>query len=443
LTSTSTADREAPDADRLKPAGGYWRVVILLMFVVGLAHFNRVGMSVAGAERIIPGYHVTPAQMGLVYSAFLLFYTLAMLPGGWLIDRYGARTALVLYGFGSAVFVALTGCVGMAFHDAWGVWLGLLVVRSLMGITNAPLHPAAAAMIYQHVPHGSKSRANGSVTFAACLGIAATFYVLGTLMDRLDWPPAFLVCSVLTLAITCVWWLGTRQGGAHSTVHEQRIKPSLADVLSVLRQPGLICITLSYSALGFFQYLFFYWIEYYFETIQRQGVEVARQYAMLTTLAMGVGMACGGWLSDQVPESLPPRVRRGLVPVVGMIASGVIFEAGLLAADTRIILAAFIVSAALLGACEGAFWTTVVALGGRLGGTAAGLMNAGGNAGGTLSPYVTPLLGAFFATHYGQEMGWRLGLSVAGVVSILGALLWWGVEPTMSSPQGKCEESET
>jgi MFS family permease len=116
------------------------------MLVAALGHFNRVGMSVAGAERIIPQYDLEPAQMGLVYSAFLFCYTLAMLPAGWFIDRYGARNTLVVFGFGSAIFVALTGCVGLAFHEAQGVWLGLLGVRSLLGITNAPLHPAAARM---------------------------------------------------------------------------------------------------------------------------------------------------------------------------------------------------------------------------------------------------------------------------------------------------------
>jgi len=404
------------------------------MLVVGLGHFNRVGMSVAGTERIIPGYKLPPAQMGLVYSAFLLCYTLAMLPGGWLIDRWGARTALLLYGFGSAIFVALTGCVGLVRQDAQGVWLGLLVVRSLMGITNAPLHPSAARMVFEHVPTGSKSLANGLVTFAACLGIAATYYVLGTLIDRLDWPAAFLDCSVLTLMVTCTWWLGTRPSDPDgSAAAHFRTAPRLADMLRLLARPSLICITLSYAALGFFQYLFFYWIEYYFETIQKQGVDVARQYATLTTVGMGVGMVCGGWLADQVPASFSPRVRRRLVPVAGMIASGVIFELGLLSADMTVTLSAFVIAAAFLGACEGAFWTTVVELGGSLGGTAAGVMNTGGNAGGTLSPSVTPLLGAYFASHFGEELGWRMGLSVAGVVAILGALLWWGVDATVDA----------
>ena len=167
----------------------------------------------------------------------------------------------------------------------------------------------------------------------------------------------------------------------------------------------MVCIALSYAAYGYFQYLFFYWIEYYFVQIQHQAVGVARGYSTMITLGMGVGMISGGWLADRVPRSFSPRTRRALVPVVGMIASGSVFELGLIAPNARGTLVAFVVAAALLGLCEAGFWTTVVELGGQFGGTAAALMNTGGNAGGTLSPYLTPLFSTFFVTHYGNDRG--------------------------------------
>ena len=114
--------------------------------------------------------------------------------------------------------------------------------------------------------------------------------------------------------------------------------------------------------------------------------------------------------------------------MLGMFAAGAIFELGLLSSNMNVTLIAFAAAAAFIGACEGPFWTAVVELGGPFGGTAAALMNTGGNAGGTLSPYITPLLSTLFAERFGPGLGWRLGLSVAGAVSVLGAVLWWGVE---------------
>jgi MFS family permease len=405
--------------------------VFLLMLVVACAHFNRVGITVAGAERLIPEYGIEPDKMGLVYSAYLAIYTLAMLPGGLLIDHFGARRALVGLGFGSAVFVALTGGVGLAFAGAFAVWLGLMVVRALLGLVSAPLHPGGAHLVFEQVPSEGRSTANGLVTASACVGIAATYLVMGMLIDLFTWPVAFLISGAATLGVALLWTAGTRTPGAPGSRAAAGTGPfeSPEGLWHVLRSRSVICITLSYAAFGYFQYMFFYWITYYFETIKHEDKSVARWYSTLITLAMGLGMMSGGWLADHVPRSLPLRARRAFVPVLGMIMGGVVFELGLLGNTAGTTLAAFAVSAALIGACEGAFWTTVVEVGGRFGGSAAGLMNTGGNAGGTLSPYLTPLLSGYFAEHYGADSGWRLGLALAGIVVVLGAALWWGVGP--------------
>ncbi len=414
------------------PWGG---TVLLLMLVVAMGHFNRIGITVAGAERIIPQDGVSPKSMGMVYSAFLLIYTLAMLPGGWFIDRFGARTALVLLGFSSTIFVALTGAVGLIAHGASSLLLGLILVRGLLGLTNAPLHPASARAVFDQVPALSRGLANGLVTFAACLGMAVCYYAMGSLIDLFDWPIALVISSGLTLFVASVWTYcsGTSREQVGTKAMERPASSDLSGLLRVIGRPSVICIALSYAAYGYFQYLFFYWIEYYFVQIQHQGVAVARGYSTMITLGMGAGMIGGGWLADRVPRSFSPRTRRALVPVIGMIASGSVFELGLLATSAQDTLVAFVVAAALLGLCEAGFWTTVVELGGPFGGTAAGLMNTGGNAGGTLSPYLTPLFSTFFVTHYGDDVGWRLSLAIAGAIVVAGAALWWGVIPSKLS----------
>src|SRR4051794_13774058 len=106
------SDSRAPGLVAPRSTASY-RIVILLMLVVATGHFNRIAISVAGTERLIPDVGIADVRMGYVYSAFLVCYTLAMIPGGWLIDRYGPRVSLMVFGFGSAWFAALTGLVGI------------------------------------------------------------------------------------------------------------------------------------------------------------------------------------------------------------------------------------------------------------------------------------------------------------------------------------------
>jgi ACS family glucarate transporter-like MFS transporter len=435
-TSVDGALRNDPPASSL--VRGSWRVVVLLMLVVAMGHFNRIAISVAGAERIIRENGIDVTRMGQVYSAFLLFYTVAMLPAGWLIDRFGARVTLIVFCFGSAIFVGATSAVGLFSQTAFSLWLGLIAVRSLMGLVNAPLHPAAAAMVFAHVPPKAKSFANGLVTFAACAGISATYYGFGALIDRFNWPSAMLLTAWITLTVAGIWTLGTRRLSAlaenagvgienQKNPDDSRAALIAPTALSVLLRSGVICLGLSYAALGYFQYLFFYWIQYYIGSIQHLGDDVSRRYSTLITLTMGLGMIVGGWLADRVASA--HATRRHLVPALGMIASGLVFELGVVSGDSTVMVATFTISAGLLGMCEAAFWTTIMELGWPRGGLAAGVMNFGGNAGGLLSPVVTPWLSAQFGAVYGESVGWRASLGVAGAVAIFGALLWFGVKP--------------
>src|SRR3954449_4137721 len=89
-----------------------WLIVLLLMAFAGLAHFNRIAISVAGAEVFIPERGVSETRMGWVYTAFLIVYTLGMVPGGWLIDRVGPVRALTVLGLALGAFAGLTGVLG-------------------------------------------------------------------------------------------------------------------------------------------------------------------------------------------------------------------------------------------------------------------------------------------------------------------------------------------
>src|SRR4051794_29850996 len=97
-----------PDAVKAPPTWVRWRIVALVMALSYVSWFLRVGMSVAYDEAIKDDLGIDPKAMGYVYSAFLLAYMLCMTPGGWLIDRWGTRTALTVMGFGLVLFGALT-----------------------------------------------------------------------------------------------------------------------------------------------------------------------------------------------------------------------------------------------------------------------------------------------------------------------------------------------
>src|SRR5262245_10094096 len=124
---------------RARPTNVRWLIVLLLTGLAFLSHFNRLSITVAGKKHFIGPDRLSEEEMGLVYSAFLLVYTIGMLPGGWLIDRVGPRWAMAAMGVGLGTCAALTGTLGWAGLAVPALFVPLLLIRGLAGATSVPL----------------------------------------------------------------------------------------------------------------------------------------------------------------------------------------------------------------------------------------------------------------------------------------------------------------
>jgi MFS family permease len=291
---------------------------------------------------------------------------------------------------------------------------------------------------------GGRARANGLVNGAALVGIAATPSVFGFLITGFQWPAAFLIASVLTAAVALVWTLLAAEtpGPARDDRDSSGARDATADLpapvdepgmpapwLSLLRDRSLMLLTLSYAAVGYFQYLFFYWMEYYFERVLHLPESRSRVFVAIPALAMGAGMVLGGWLSDKLERIHGARWGRRIVPIGGMAAGAALLWLGVRMQDEVWIVALFAMAMAGVGAAEGPHWATAVELGGRRGGSAAGILNTGGNVGGVLAPIITPWAGE----HY----GWAAAVMLGSLVSLSSVVMWLGIDAGRKPPVPK------
>jgi ACS family glucarate transporter-like MFS transporter len=441
----------------VQPTSVRWFILLLLMAYSFMSWFNRVSMSTAADLRIMKDFQITETEMGFVYSALLFAYALCMTPGGWVADRYGAWIALVFMGFGSALFCGLTGLVGfespkavLAFlgYPVSLAWLSFLLIRSAMGVFTAPIYPASGRIITHWIPFRQRAAANGWVMSAALVGIAGAPVLFGALIDRFDWPAAFACSGLVTGLLALLWTLyATNDPAQHPSVNtaEQQLirdgktpeprtatadpKQSAGPWFSLLRNRSLVLLTLSYSAVGYFEYLFYFWMHYYFDEVLNVGKQRSRFYASILYLSMAAGMPLGGWLSDRLQLRFGYRRGRVLVPVGGMLASAGLLLLGIAATDPLWILLWFALAMAAIGATEGPFWATALDLGGRRGGTSAGIFNTGGNAGGILAPILTPWVS--------QRLGWAWGISLGSLYCLVGVVLWWWIDPSERVPEDR------
>ena len=233
------------------------------MGFAALGHFNRVCISVVGSEVFIPKLGISETRMGMVYSAFLIAYSIAMLPGGWLIDQIGSVKAFTLYALVMGTFVSMTGLIGWITTNPTSLLLCLLVIRGLAGISSAPLHPGAAHVVSGLFSGQGRTTANGIVTAGALIGIALCYPLMGWLMDRMAWQLAVLISGV-TLIVYGRWWSVSTQHNLDYPSDSTQLESASSEIAlksqwALFQNRDMWLVALSYAAYGYFQYLFFYY----------------------------------------------------------------------------------------------------------------------------------------------------------------------------------------
>lgn len=416
-TGMSSPHSPAPDSSRR------WLILFLLMCLCFTSHFNRASISSAFDERIMKQFNYSTTMAGTIYSSFLLLYTVFMIPGGWFIDRRGPRLAMAAMGIGSAIFCISTGAIGLTSLGATATFVCLLLIRSAMGVMTTPLHPGAARAIGGWFAPNSQALANGVITGASVLAYAVVHRIFGSLIDAVDWPRAFMITGAFTILLSLVWY-GVARDRPTQTAHEAPVtdRRELDSELVPLKvDRRLILLTVSYAAVGYFQYLFFFWMHYYFDEILKMDKAESRTLAGLPNLAMALTMPLGGWITDLVERRFGVVQGRTLIPKVGMILSSLFLVGGLVVEGKYGMVACFTIALGFLGLCESSFWTTAVQLGRERGGTTAAIMNTGGNGLGLLAPIFTPIIAGL--------MGWKAGIGFGAFIGLCGAVCWFGMSP--------------
>jgi len=380
-------------------------LVALLALTASAAYLARVNLSVAGTL-LMPEFGLSQVQLGRVFSAFLLGYTLFMAPAGFLVDRLSPRRVLAiaaaLWVIGTGLTAAVTGAVA------------LLAVRFLLGVAEAPTFPGSAKLISREVSPLAQGRANGIVLASIGLGSAIAPWLVTALMMRWGWRVAVAATAVPAL-VAAVAWSRTRS----SPVIEA---PVAGRRFAVPSSASFVLLTLSYTLQGYVGYIFVFWFYLYLVEVRHFDLLRSAMLTSLPWLLSIVAIPLGGWLSDRLVQRWGTTWGRRAIPLVALLAAGVLLAVGARTENGYAAAVYLALSTACVLCVEGPFWATMMEISGPASGAGGGVMNLGSNLGGMISPALTPWLASLW--------GWQPALDLAAVFSVLAAVLWLGVTVT-------------
>ncbi len=141
-------------------------------------------------------YGVSYTEIGFALTAFNIVSAVLQTPAGFLVDRLGARTLLIVgLLIGAAAFVVV-GLVN-------SFWV-LVAMFGLAGVGNTVYHPADYALLSQNIPEKRIGQAFSVHTFAGMLGSAAAPAGLLIMQNMWGWRGAFIGGGIVGLAVAAL-----------------------------------------------------------------------------------------------------------------------------------------------------------------------------------------------------------------------------------------------
>jgi MFS family permease len=397
------------------------------------------------------GLGFSAVQMGLVFDAFMLGYTLFEVPGGWMGDRWGSRRVITRIVLCWSLFTALTGCVWRFSLDS-GYHLGLggyvapllfdsfllmLLVRFLFGAGEAGAYPNLTRVVGAWFPFRDRAFAQGAIWMSARIGGACAPFVLGRLSALVGWRGAFWV-----LGLAGVGWVVIFYAWFRDTPEEKPgCNEAERDLIRSDAPPGhrgghghawppwrpLVFSPTVWGLCGAAFFVCFGW--YFYPTWQPRylfevhGISYAGSEILtgLPFLCGAFGCLVGGRLSDYlVKRTGSRRWGRSLIGVLGFSGAGLcVLGTGFAArgwqAVTLLCLAFLINDLAIP-----VIWAASADISGHFAGTVAGIMNMAGGVGAMLSPVLIPCV----LPPAASAADWRFIFVGLAASWFLGAVCW-------------------
>jgi D-galactonate transporter len=319
---SSNPDIQAIDATVAAPAAAAparlsshrrWFMLSLLLIATIINYVDRVNISIA-APFMAKDLGLDKVQMGLIFSAFAWTYAFALVPAGFIADRFGSR---LTYGASLISWSAVTVCQGMA-----GGFASLFGLRLAIGAMEAPAFPANSRAVTVWFPARERGMASSIYVCGQYLGTALFTGLLLWLATTYDWRHVFYSTGIVGILFGIAWLYLYRDplnckkvskqeleyieaGGGLVKSSQDKNKFKWAQIAELLkyRQVWAICIGkfASTSALYFFLTWFpTYLIEERHLTMVKVGI-----FAVLPFIGATVGVLLAGFIADWM-------IRRGV-----------------------------------------------------------------------------------------------------------------------------------
>ncbi|MFC4892558.1 MFS transporter [Pseudofrancisella aestuarii] len=361
-------------------------IIICLLFIIALLNYlDRSTLSIANTE-ISLAFNISPAEMGILLSAFMWPYAIISLPAGYLVDRYNVHKIMII----SMIlwsFACILGGLTIGFYS-------ILATRLLLGAAEAPFFIIATKIIQQHFPTKKRGLMSSIVNLGPRVATVIAPVSIVALILFTGWRGMFILLGSLGILIAFIWYKINKRF-TNINNHKKQIKSSnpirLKQAFSN-KNVKLLCLGNFSSSYAY--WLFLTWLPYYFITakelnLSEMGIATSASF-MLSLLSVMLG----GILSDLLIKKKMCPIKARLFPIIlGCIIAGLSMLLIPFIQNIYLIITLISISVFALGLRISPTWALVADMSCKNSvGLIGGIQNFANFTGGALAPLVTGVI---------------------------------------------------
>jgi MFS family permease len=390
----------------------------IVLFGASLALLSFVDRAAIGqaAPAISRELHLTPFQMGLVFSAFGFTYAACEIPSGWLCDRFGARRLLTRVVLWWSLFTAATGW-------AWN-FPSLAITRLLFGAGESGCFPGLARVFRTWLTPRERNSAEGIKAAAARWGAAITPVMFAALSAWVGWRKTFLMLGMLGLVWGVAFWWWYRDDPPGRPAAGTPASGHAVEWGKLVRARSLWALGAQWFCHYYGFYFYITWLPLYLYQARGLDLRHGSLAAGLPLLTAGLGSLVGGWALSALVLRLDSVARaRRLLAYVAYGGAGILLVLFTWISEPVLALGVLSLSSFAAEFSGPISWTTAMDIGGEHVGTVSGFMNMLGHFGGSVAPAVMGLLLS------STRNGWNVAFWCSAAIYGLGAVCWTLIDP--------------
>ncbi|HSZ41217.1 MAG TPA: MFS transporter [Trebonia sp.] len=306
-----------------------WLTIAMIVVLVIINYIDRSAISYAVAP-LSSQFGITTAEYGYISSAFSLGYLVFALVSGPLVDRYGPRRILLVG--------VIVWSLASAITPVSGGFIGLLLIRIVLGIGEAPGFPAATRITSRWLRQGERGFALaliGGVAVSGSLLIGGP--IVTQLISATGWRGTFWILGAagLVWAVAAVGLLHNTPAdnprvpaaerahiAADQRTEEAEGAQSRVDWHSLLTNRNLWIVGAGYFAWGFMFWGFLYWLPSYLSKSFGLSLTAVGAFSVAPWAAGVGGAVIGGVLVDRLYKRSRHIRSRFAVIGVALLLSG-------------------------------------------------------------------------------------------------------------------------